>query len=301
MKPLTIADSETIILGLQDEIRRSEESRYDHRLHGLLLVAHGMTCPEVAALLAWIERQYGIDLGKRQCQRLFRRLGFQLRKPRPAIAQADLERQKGHKRKLQELMDNDEVDLWATDEVHFQQHGSRCRMWVPPETQDPVLLHHPTRRSVGYFGAVRLKDERFRFSRETGKFNAMTFFAFLKTLRRTSIRTGRRVVVITDNARYHHARLHKEWRESHAQDFPLDCLPPYSPELNPIVGKYRLWMHWRRVSFQTRSMTGLSQVKPAVNVAPRPSGREIHGGHRHWQKNEKGDIPKHSVLLSNCA
>ena len=51
MKPLTIADSETIILGLQDEIRRSEESRYDHRLHGVLLVAHGMTCPEAAALL----------------------------------------------------------------------------------------------------------------------------------------------------------------------------------------------------------------------------------------------------------
>ena len=51
MKPLTIADSATIILGLQDEIRRTEESRYDHRLYGVLLVAHGMTCPEVAALL----------------------------------------------------------------------------------------------------------------------------------------------------------------------------------------------------------------------------------------------------------
>src|SRR5947207_14575057 len=51
MKPLTIAESETIILGLQDEIRRSEESRYDHRLQGVLLVAHGVTCPEAAALL----------------------------------------------------------------------------------------------------------------------------------------------------------------------------------------------------------------------------------------------------------
>jgi len=40
-----------IILGLQDEIRRSEESRYDHRLHGLLLVAHGLSCREVAQLL----------------------------------------------------------------------------------------------------------------------------------------------------------------------------------------------------------------------------------------------------------
>jgi transposase len=51
MKPLTIADAATMVMGLQDEIRRSEESRYDHRLHGVLLVAHGLTCPEVSRLL----------------------------------------------------------------------------------------------------------------------------------------------------------------------------------------------------------------------------------------------------------
>ncbi len=107
------------------------------------------------------------------------------------------------------------VDLWAGDEVHFQQHGSRCRMWVPPETKDPVLLHAPTRRSVGYFGAVRLRDGRFYYCREADKFNGLSFFAFLKGLRRTSIRTGRRVVLITDNAKYHHALLHKPWREEH--------------------------------------------------------------------------------------
>jgi transposase len=51
MKPLTIADAETMILALQDEIRRSDESCYDHRLHGVLLVAHGLTCPQAAELL----------------------------------------------------------------------------------------------------------------------------------------------------------------------------------------------------------------------------------------------------------
>ena len=51
MKPLIITDAATIALGLQDEIRRSEESRYDHRLHGVLLVAQGMTCPQVSQLL----------------------------------------------------------------------------------------------------------------------------------------------------------------------------------------------------------------------------------------------------------
>jgi transposase len=64
MKPLTIADADTMVLGLQDEIRRSDESRYDHRLHGVLLVAQGMTCPEVGRLLgdaprsvqSWVRR-----------------------------------------------------------------------------------------------------------------------------------------------------------------------------------------------------------------------------------------------------
>ena len=155
MRPLSIADAANIVLGLQDEIRRSEESRYDHRLHGVLLVAQGMTCPEVARLLgdsrrtveywvhrfeaeglaglregerpgrprrlseqqfkllsaalrlpprdfglegnfwdgklvaAYLEREHGVALGVRQCQRLFRQLGFRLRKPRPVIAHGD--------------------------------------------------------------------------------------------------------------------------------------------------------------------------------------------------------------------
>jgi transposase len=50
MRPLTIPGT-TAVLSLQQEIQRSEESRYDHRLHGVLLVAQGMTCPEVARLL----------------------------------------------------------------------------------------------------------------------------------------------------------------------------------------------------------------------------------------------------------
>jgi DDE superfamily endonuclease len=113
-------------------------------------------------------------------------------------------------------MRNESVDLWSIDEVHFQQHGSRCRMWIPPEIKDPVLLHAPTRKSVGYFGAVRLRDGRFVFRRETGKFNGPSFLQFLQQLCSASRGTRRRVVIITDNASYHHSRLHRPWREKHA-------------------------------------------------------------------------------------
>src|SRR6266576_5410967 len=141
MRPLVIS-GRTAVQTLQQEIQRSEEARYDHRLHGVLLVAQGVTCPEVAALLgdaprsveywvhrfqekglvglldgehagrprrldekqmegingalrgkpsdvgmrvnlwdgktlsAWIEKEFGIQLGVRQCQRLFPSLGL---------------------------------------------------------------------------------------------------------------------------------------------------------------------------------------------------------------------------------
>ena len=51
MKKLTIQDAETVILALQDEIRRSPESRYNHRLHGILLIAQGMSGGQLAQLL----------------------------------------------------------------------------------------------------------------------------------------------------------------------------------------------------------------------------------------------------------
>jgi transposase len=165
MKPLKIRDAETMILALQDEIRRSDESRYDHRLHGVLLVAHGISCREAASVLGdaprtvenwvhrfekeglagltdaerpgrpsrlspvqmaevetalrqspseagvkgggvwdgktlsrYLEQKFAVELKARQCQRLFRQLGFRLRKPRPLIAQADPQAQATHKK-----------------------------------------------------------------------------------------------------------------------------------------------------------------------------------------------------------
>jgi transposase len=164
MKALTISDRESMVMALQDEIRRNDVARYDHRLHGVLLVAQGMTCPQVAqalgdsprsvvnwvrrfeaqgfsgladgerpgrpsrltesqlakvakalrsspedaglqtrmwdgpALSAFLLREFGVDLKVRQCQRLFRTLGFRLRKPRPQVAKADAEQQKAHKK-----------------------------------------------------------------------------------------------------------------------------------------------------------------------------------------------------------
>jgi transposase len=147
------------------------------------------------------------------------------------------------------------------DEVHFQQHGSRCRMWVAPEVEDPVCLHAPTRKSISFFGAVRLRDGKLVMSRPEGTFDANTCWGFLRKLERLSRRAGRQTVVIIDNARYHHATLHAAWRQSVADHFRLYFLPPYSPELNPIE---RVWKLIRRCCLHNRYFLTLDDVIRAV-------------------------------------
>ena len=164
MRKLQITEADFMRIALQDEIKRSEESRYDHRLHGVLLVCSGLSCYHVAGLLGqsprtvqyWVKRfeksgfaglqdsekpghptafdattlqrigkdlrqqpqvfgyaqnlwdgkllshhlseQHALKIGVRQCQRLFGKMGFRRRKPRPLIAKSDPQAQKAYKK-----------------------------------------------------------------------------------------------------------------------------------------------------------------------------------------------------------
>lgn len=143
----------------------------------------------------------------------------------------------------------------------FQQHGSTCRMWIAPEDRDPVVFHHPTRKCIGYYGAVRLNDGRFVYQREPNKFDADTCFRFLKHLRKITAPSERRVEVISDNAKYHHARAHKDWRDDCSEKFSLLFLPPYSPELNPAE---RIWKLTRKMCTHNRYFADLDDIITAV-------------------------------------
>jgi len=46
IRKLTVVNAPTMVILLQNEIHRNDNSRYDHRLHGVLLVALGHSCSE---------------------------------------------------------------------------------------------------------------------------------------------------------------------------------------------------------------------------------------------------------------
>lgn len=138
-----------------------------------------------------------------------------------------------------------------------------CRMWIPPEVKDPVLLHAPTGKSVGYFGAVRLRDGRFVFRLEIGKFNGPSFFQFLQPLRQASRGTGRRVVVISDNAPLSPLATPQAVAGAAGQPFCLGLPSAYSPELNPIE---RVWKLTRRRCLHNRYFENLKDIITAVEA-----------------------------------
>jgi transposase len=136
-------------------------------------------------------------------------------------------------------------------------------MWVAPEIRDPICCHAPTRKSISYFGAVRIRDGRLVVSKPEGRFDAKTCWSFLRKLRRRARRRGRRVVVIIDNAKYHHAALHAEWRRLQEPDFVLLFLPPYSPQLNPIE---RVWKLLRKLWLHNRYFPTLDELIQIVDL-----------------------------------
>lgn len=154
---------------------------------------------------------------------------------------------------------NPKIDLWFEDECHFQQHGSRCAMWIPPEETDPVVLLAPTRKYVGVFGAVRIKDGCL-VTQKDAIFDSETFLIFLKRLLFCR-RPGRKMFIVLDNARWHHAKLLQPWLREHRHILHLDFLPPYSPDLNAIE---RVWKLTRWLCTHNRYFAELSELVDVV-------------------------------------
>lgn len=132
-------------------------------------------------------------------------------------------------------------------------------MWVPPEEIDPVIFHAPTRKSVALFGAVNLRRGQL-VTQFDSKFDTFTFENFLRKVLRHR-RHGNRLVVILDNARYHHARLLAPFLFKHRRVLKLLFLPPYSPELNPIE---RVWKLTRSLCTHNQYFPHLEDLVKAV-------------------------------------
>lgn len=91
-------------------------------------------------------------------------------------------------------------------------------------------------------------------------FDALTFQAFLKQLLRHRSKT-KRMVIVLDNARYHHAIVLAPLRHKYRRVLTLLFLPPDSPQLALIE---RVWKLARRVATHNRYFATLDELLTTV-------------------------------------
>lgn len=121
------------------------------------------------------------------------------------------------------------------------------------------MLSTPCRKSVKAYGCVTL-DENPHFHFFFVKvFNAETFLSFIKRLIRHY--SGRKIYLILDNARYHHAKMVMDWVEENKEKIELCFLPAYSPDLN---AQESVWRLTRRNATHNRYFKIEDELKAAI-------------------------------------
>lgn len=114
-------------------------------------------------------------------------------------------------------------------------------MWAPKGQQPRVPAPGKNEKKVVY-GAVDYATGRIT-TRIGDTKSGLGFINFLAALLRTHDR--RKILLVCDNARYHHTRAVHEWLECHRRRIEVIWLPPYCPDLNLIE---RLWGHLKRTA-----------------------------------------------------
>lgn len=145
------------------------------------------------------------------------------------------------------------------DEAVFQQSGTFTRTWAEIN-KGTVVNSEPVRRSMKTFGAVSLEHKPKWHFRFVERFNAVTFLSFLKQIVRQY--PGRKVLMVLDNVRYHHAKLVAEWVAANADRIELHFLPAYSPDFNPIE---QIWRVTKRSATHNRHFPTLDALHQTLS------------------------------------
>ena len=114
------------------------------------------------------------------------------------------------------------------DETGLRNDSQHERGYAP-KGKTPVVRLNANRKSVNMISAVT-NQGKVRFQVFDGTMNADILVDFCKRLIKAA---QRKVYLILDNLRVHHASVFKEWLSEHDAEIEVFYLPSYSPELNP--------------------------------------------------------------------
>jgi transposase len=179
-----------------------------------------------------IELRFAKRLGLSTVQLYLKRWGMTPQRPlarakerSPAAIQAWLERT--YPAIAKRAKAQGAVIYWG-DETGISNQDQIGRSYAP-RGRTPIVARTAKRVTRSMISAVSNRG-LMRFMFYEGPLNAARFIAFLRRLTKDA---GRRVVLIVDNLRVHHAAKVTDWVAGHAHEIELCYLPSYAPDHNP--------------------------------------------------------------------
>lgn len=179
-----------------------------------------------------IEAQHGIKMPIRTVGEYLKRWGFTPQKP---IRKAYEQKPEAVKKWLeeefpavQERAKEENAEIQWGDETGLRSDDVRGRGYAP-KGQTPLVRVQTRRESLSLISTITNRG-KVRWMVFQGGMNTAIFIKFLRRLIKGA---KRKIFLIVDNLRVHHAKKVREWLARHRDEIELFFLPSYSPELNP--------------------------------------------------------------------
>ena len=184
------------------------------------------------AVLELIEDQFGIKLAIRTVGNYLSSWGFTPQKPlKRAYEQSPAKVQKWLDESypaIKEKAKGEDAEIYWGDETGVRSDSQYGRGYAPVG-KTPVIKLSAKRRSTNMISAIT-NQGKVRFQIYDGRMNADQLIQFMKRLVKDA---KRKVFLILDNLRVHHAKKVTQWLANHSEQIEVFYLPAYSPELNP--------------------------------------------------------------------
>jgi transposase len=179
-----------------------------------------------------IKRKFGVDLTLQAISNYTKKWGFTPQRP-------IIKNYKQQPEQVKQWLDEDypaiaaraeeeNAEIHWCDETGCQNESNYVRGYAP-KGQTPVLPFGNEKLRVNMISSITNQGKlRFMFCRESIK--KEQFLIFLKRLVKGS---KRKIFLIVDNLKAHHAVIVQDWLREHKNEIELFFLPPYCPEYNP--------------------------------------------------------------------
>lgn len=123
------------------------------------------------------------------------------------------------------------ADIWWADETHCQSLPTNLKGYAPVGSKNKPVLAHPAKKfKINMISAIT-NTGKSMFALYDESINIERFIDFCQKV--IDSNNGKKVFLVVDNLRVHHAKLVKKWEEEQKDKIKIFYLPPYSPEFNP--------------------------------------------------------------------